>query len=118
MAALEPKFWRELCEALGRPDLLPLHMDTSRSAHAALETVFAERSRAEWEALLEGRDVCVEPVLEVAEVAAHPQVAHRRLLEREWRLPPPGLGEHNAAVLGEVGVDATELERLKAAGAV
>lgn len=118
VAALEPKFWRELCEALGRPDLLPLHMDTSRSAHAALETVFAERSRAEWEALLEGRDVCVEPVLEVAEVAAHPQVAHRRLLEREWRLPPPGLGEHNAAVLGEVGVDATELERLKAAGAV
>jgi alpha-methylacyl-CoA racemase len=118
VSALEPKFWEQLCEALGRPDLLPLHVASDPAAHATLEAVFAEKTRDEWARILEGKDVCVEPVLEASEVAAHPQIAHRGLLDREARLPPPGLGEHSGEVLAEVGVDAAELERLRAAGVV
>ncbi len=35
-----------------------------------------------------------------------------------YRLPPPTLGEHTAAILGELGYSAAELEALRAAGAV
>ncbi|HLQ61914.1 MAG TPA: CaiB/BaiF CoA-transferase family protein [Candidatus Acidoferrales bacterium] len=137
VGALEPKFWQELCEAVGRPDLVPLQFaegEDGERLQAELEAVFAARSRAEWEQVFEGRDVCCEPVLELDEVAAHPQVAARRLLRQEptglevapavplgpgWRrLPPPGLGEHNAEVLAEIGVDAAQLARLRAAGVV
>jgi alpha-methylacyl-CoA racemase len=134
VGALEPKFWSNLVGALGRPDLLPHHLDSSPEAHAEVETVFITRSRDEWARQLDGLDVCVEPVLEVAEVENHPQVAARGLVRHEatgtelapavplpdgWRrLDPPGLGQHNAEVLGEVGVDAPRLAELASAGVV
>lgn len=134
VGALEPKFWQALVDALDRPDLLDRHLDDSPEAHAELEAVFRARTRDDWAARLDGLDVCVEPVLEVGEVEAHPQVSARGLVRREatgtelapavplpagWRrLDPPGLGAHNAEVLGEVGVDAARLAELAAAGVV
>src|SRR5579859_667920 len=134
VGALEPKFWQALVEAVDRPELLGHHLDDSPEAHADLEAVFRARTRDEWAARLYGLDVCVEPVLEVGEVEAHPQVAARRLVRHQatgtelapaiplpegWRrLDPPGLGEHNAAVLGELGVDAARLAELAAVGAI
>jgi len=134
VGALEPKFWATLVEALERPDLLDRHLDDSPEAHAALETVFLTRSRDDWAARLDGLDVCVEPVLEPAEVENHPQLAARGLIRHGasgtevapavplgegWRrLDPPGLGEHNLEILAEVGVDAHRLAELAAAGVV
>ena len=134
VGALEPKFWKALVEALSRPDLEEKHLDGSLEAHAELEAVFRARTRDQWAALLDGLDVCVEPVLELAEVENHPQVAARGLVRHHdsgtelasavplpegWRrLDPPRLGEHNQAVLGELGVDAGRLAELAAAGVV
>ena len=134
VGALEPKFWTALVEALSRPDLDDRHLDDSLEAHAELEAVFRLRSRDQWAALLDGLDVCVEPVLELAEVESHPQVAARGLVRHRdsgtevasavplpegWRrLDPPRLGEHNREVLGELGVDAARLAELAAAGVV
>jgi len=134
VGALEPKFWTALVTALDRPDLLDRHFDESPQAHAELEKVFSTRSRDDWAELLDGLDVCVEPVLEVDEVDAHPQVAARRLLRHGpsgaevgpavplpdgWRrLEAPRLGEHTAEVLAEVGVDASRLPELAASGAI
>ena len=137
VGALEPKFWAALCEAIDRPDLVELQFAEGPEgvrAHAAMESVFASKTRSEWEAKLAGLDVCCEPVLELDEVASHPQVAARGLISRmrtgvevrpavplrpDWRrLDPPGLGEHSAEVLSEIGVGAERLAALRKAGVV
>jgi crotonobetainyl-CoA:carnitine CoA-transferase CaiB-like acyl-CoA transferase len=134
VGALEPKFWATLCKALGRPELVELHLAEDAGSHRTVEEVFASRTREEWEMELAGLDVCCEPVLSLDEVASHPQVVARRLLETHAggvevrpvvplgkgyrRRNPPGLGEHNAEVLSEVGVDATELKTLAGEGVI
>lgn len=67
VAALEPKFWRNLCELLERPDL------TERAFAPELPEladVFRREPLAHWRALLEGKDTCVGPVLTLEEAAA------------------------------------------------
>ena len=134
VAALEPKFWRALSDALHKPDTLSLQFDESPQAHEQIEGVFASKTRDEWERALAGLEVCCEPVLDLDEVAGHAQIAARRLLHNfdtgvevrpaipmraEWRrMPAPGMGEHTAAVLAEAGVDAPHLEHLKRDGIV
>ena len=65
VAALEPKFWANLCEALERPDLLARQFEPA--AITELEGLFRSRPRASWVKRFAGRDVCVEPVLSLEE---------------------------------------------------
>jgi crotonobetainyl-CoA:carnitine CoA-transferase CaiB-like acyl-CoA transferase len=67
VAALEPKFWRRLCELLERPDLVDRQFEPELPELAEL---FRSRPLDEWLALLEGRDTCVGPVLSLQEAAA------------------------------------------------
>lgn len=137
VGALEPKFWAALCSALERPDLVDEQFaegDAGAAVHHALEEVFASRTREEWQAILAPVDACCEPVLDLDEVASHPQVVARRMIERSegfaevrpaivmrdgWRrMEAPRLGEHTAQVLAEVGVDAERYRELTAAGVI
>jgi crotonobetainyl-CoA:carnitine CoA-transferase CaiB-like acyl-CoA transferase len=104
VAALEPKFWSALCEALERPDLVDLQYSEEADTHAALEGIFATRTRDQWEEVLSTADACCEPVLDIGEVAAHPQIVARRLLEDVPRGRAPQLGEHTDEVLRELGL--------------
>jgi crotonobetainyl-CoA:carnitine CoA-transferase CaiB-like acyl-CoA transferase len=67
VAALEPKFWRRLCELLERPDLADRAFDAQLPE---LDALFRTRTLAEWLELLEHEDTCVGPVLSLAEAAA------------------------------------------------
>ncbi len=67
VAALEPKFWRNLCDLLERPDLIDRAYDPDLPELAAL---FRTRSLADWRTRLEGTDTCVGPVLTLDEAAA------------------------------------------------
>jgi crotonobetainyl-CoA:carnitine CoA-transferase CaiB-like acyl-CoA transferase len=67
VAALEPKFWRNLCDLLERPDLADRAYEPELPELAAL---FRTRTLDEWRELLEGRDTCVAPVLSIGEAAA------------------------------------------------
>jgi crotonobetainyl-CoA:carnitine CoA-transferase CaiB-like acyl-CoA transferase len=67
VAALEPKFWRRLCELVERPDLVDRQLDADLPELAEL---FASRPLAEWLELLEGKDTCVGPVLTLQEASA------------------------------------------------
>ena len=137
VGALEPKFWAALCGAVGKPELVELQFATGEEgarAHAAMAAVFASRTRADWERELAGLEVCCEPVLDLGEVATHPQIAARGLIEpgpagieirpavrmREgWRRrDAPGLGEHTAEILAEVGVHGSRLAALQKDGVV
>ena len=105
VAALEPKFWMALCESLARPDLFDLQYSEELSAQQAVEEVFRSKTRDEWQRALSGVDACCEPVLDLDEVASHPQVKARRLLDTGDRRRAPRLGEHTEEVLREVGLE-------------
>jgi alpha-methylacyl-CoA racemase len=80
VGALEPKFWRALCDALGRPDWGARHWSSGEAPGSApamalradVAALFATRTMAEWVAQLEGIDCCVTPVLRLDEARAHP----------------------------------------------
>jgi crotonobetainyl-CoA:carnitine CoA-transferase CaiB-like acyl-CoA transferase len=67
VAALEPKFWRNLCNLLDRPDLIDRAFEPSLPE---LEELFRSRRQQDWLLLLEGNDTCVGPVLTLAEASA------------------------------------------------
>jgi len=117
VGALEPKFWTALCGALQRPDLIERQYSEDRATQEDVENIFMSRTRAEWEEVLAPLDACCEPVLDIDEVASHPQIVARGVLTRSHG-EAPSLGQHTAAVLAEAGVDAARLEELRREGAV
>jgi alpha-methylacyl-CoA racemase len=63
VGALEPKFFRKLCEVVGRPELAERQYDEDQEALAAeLAAVFRSRPLSTWLELCDGEDVCVGPV--------------------------------------------------------
>ena len=67
VAALEPRFWHNLCDLLDRPDLTDRAFEPELPE---LAEVFRSRTLAEWRTALEGKDTCVGPVLTLPEAAA------------------------------------------------
>ena len=86
----EPWLWRNLCEALGRPDLSgysrgPEHLTRGPTVEEArvreeLQGVFRQRTRDEWLAHMADKNVCVGAVNSLSEVFDDPQVRHRDML--------------------------------------
>ena len=66
VGALEPKFWRRLCELLEQPDLVDRAFEPELPELVGL---FRTRSLREWLDLLEHEDTCVGPVSTLAEAA-------------------------------------------------
>jgi crotonobetainyl-CoA:carnitine CoA-transferase CaiB-like acyl-CoA transferase len=140
VGALEPQFWRGLCEALGCPDLVDdQYGPPERQAEMGerLQAIFLERGRDEWLRELAEADVCVGPVNDLAEALADPQVRHREMVavvdgtpvgaglplklsgaSSAAMRPAPGFGEHTGAVLATIGVGEAELADLTARGVV
>ena len=81
IAALEPWFYANLCELLGREDLLPYEWDAAKwdELSAEFRKIFRTKTRDEWVELLRQKDVCVAPVNSVNEVFEDPQVVQREM---------------------------------------
>jgi len=133
---------KALSEALGNPaDLAPYEDPgvayTMRDEiRAALGPYFRERTTEEWVDLLRTHDIWCAPVKNMNEtfedVAVkhiapvlefeHPRAGRVRVLkhpvryssgEAILRRPPPDLGEHTDAVLGELGYDAGQIATMR-----
>jgi alpha-methylacyl-CoA racemase len=81
VAAIETKFWANLCTLIGRADLVDKQYDEGAQddLRAALAEVFVTKSRDEWIDLLAAADTCVSPVLSATEAAADPGFASRQV---------------------------------------
>nr|WIE91219.1 CoA transferase [Mesorhizobium sp. WSM4875] len=82
IGALEPKFWANFCNVVGRPDWIERQHEP-RPQFMLIEEVaalFATHCRAEWVAILRDAEACFHEVLELDEVASNEQVAARRVL--------------------------------------
>lgn len=89
VGALERKFWESFCQVIDQPDWIPRQWEAlpQRRLIAEVGDVLRLKPLAEWMALFEPADCCVEPVWLPDEVIAHPQVLARGLL----RHPSDGL---------------------------
>jgi len=80
----EAKFVRTLLDALGRPDLIEAALGPAGSPQAPvrafLADIFATRTRDDWVAWFQGRDVAFAPVLDFTEALSQPLVRDAGLL--------------------------------------
>ncbi|MDT3441897.1 CaiB/BaiF CoA-transferase family protein [Pseudofrankia sp. BMG5.37] len=89
LAAIEPRFWRNFCQAVGREDLLAEASPTDGGAvdfgtpelRHRLAEVFLTRDLADWVALAAAHDITLGPANQgVAEMAADPNIRGRQIL--------------------------------------
>ena len=144
IAALEPKFWTELCRTLKLEKYEDQQLaaeETARRIHQDLAALFRQKSRDEWLKILNEHGIPCAPVYDASEVPSDPHVKSRKMLfEMETkafgklnqlatpikmsrnslsvRSPPPKLGEHTLQILQELGYSTSDVERLKAEAAV
>jgi crotonobetainyl-CoA:carnitine CoA-transferase CaiB-like acyl-CoA transferase len=143
VGALEPHFWRALCEHLGRPEYVALQFDEGHRDEMAafLRQTFKQKTRDAWLAELRGLDACVAPVLELPEALTDEQTLAREMVTTvrhptqgempmlglpiklsgtpgAVRTPPADFGQHTQEVLLELGYSGREIEQLEAAGVV
>lgn len=136
VGALEPKFFANLCHALGREDLIEAQFDPQRwgDLRSAFEEAFASATLEEWTERLAGVDTAFAPVRSVTEGF---EVARRRGLVEDakgvprvrplpsmtgWKLPARRqsvrAGEDTRELMTEVGYTPGDIDRLAAEGIV
>jgi alpha-methylacyl-CoA racemase len=80
VAAIEPRFWANLCHALGLEQWAAHQTDdeVQDEIRADLRAAFLTKDRHDWTVVLAPADTCVAPVLTVPELVDDPQFAARR----------------------------------------
>lgn len=137
----ERKFVEELFNGLGRTEFIDAVAGPSGEDHwpatAFLREEFLKKTRAEWEAWFEGRDICWMPAMDLKEAWNSEQVWQRGMRVKDpqgndhigipikYRNEPgridfklPGHGEQTGEILDKLGYDAETIEALRASGAV
>lgn len=84
VGCLEKKFWRSLCIALGRDELIDMIDDEANHPYLKkqLAAIFRQKTMREWEVYFTDKDACVTPVLNFKEAVESAQVqANEMVLE-------------------------------------
>lgn len=128
IAAIEPNFWKNLCEELGRPDLIVHHRAEDTEIRAVvreeLSKIFASKPLVEWKKHLAGEGVMFSPVNTFDDILEDPQVLARDIIRRtsdgvrfvgfpaivannptDSSGEVPNLGEHTETELADHSVD-------------
>lgn len=131
LAALEPKFWHEFCEVVGREDLVGDHPGDEDTYEEVAE-IFASKTLEEWRETFEGTDVPFQGIRSLGEALEDDDVQERMLrggdemsprvgfpattrsgVERETDETVPEHGEHTREVLEEAGLSDEEIDGLE-----
>ena len=143
VAAANDGLFARMCAAIGFPELAaearfatnPDRLARREELAALIQEHIRERSRSELLAALSSAGVPAAPVNDVGQVADHEQTAALGLIQHTpeptvalpvsfdgvralHRSPPPRLGEHTLAVLGEAGYDDATIAGLVEEGIV
>jgi alpha-methylacyl-CoA racemase len=99
-------------------------------------TLFLTKTRDEWQAIFDGTDACVSPVLSIPEASKHPHNQHRGTFTEvagvtqpapaprfegtpsAIRRPPPNPGQYGDEALTDWGIDSEEIAKMRSAGAI
>jgi len=143
VAALEPRFWKKICDYFQIPEYIPLQFDEDRKEEIIgfFSRMFLKKSADEWTAVFKDKDMCVGAVPDVAEVLSGENAAIREMVVKvqepgrpvefvlgtavklsetpgSVRSLPPKFGEHTQRILGELGFSADEIRQMEKEGIV
>jgi len=144
IAALEQKFWIELCTLLRLEKYSDQQLaspNVTRQIHQELAEFFRQKNRDEWLRILNEHEIPCAPVYDVSEVPLDPHVRARKMIfeigTEEFgklnqlatpirmfhnplnvRSAPPKLGQHTLEILRGLGYSTKDVERLRTEGAI
>ena len=139
VGAIEGRFYAKLMQRLGLDTpSLPDQYDRARwpELRANLARIFQQKTRDEWCEALAGHDVCIAPVLSIAEAPSHPHNRARgAFFECDGVIQPgpaprfsrtpgrvergaPRRGEGGAAALADWGFSPQQIAQFRQSGAV
>jgi alpha-methylacyl-CoA racemase len=135
----EPQFYELMIETVGLgKEKLPAQTDRAQwpAMRARLAAIFKTKTRGEWTAIMEQKDICFAPVLRMSEAPKHHQnVARGSFVTIDGVVqpgpapkfsrtpsavasPPAYAGQHSRAVLSEWGFSAPQIDALISSGAI
>ncbi|SDY11460.1 Crotonobetainyl-CoA:carnitine CoA-transferase CaiB [Salimicrobium album] len=130
VGALEPKFWKNFCEAIGREDLIS-HINSPPEVQEKMKSqisgIVLTKTSSEWMEVFREVEACVTPLLTFEEMIKDPQITAREMIRtfehdtlgsiRQIGIPvklsgtpgiihsrAPKLGEHTDEILKKIGM--------------
>ena len=136
IACWEPKFYENLCRALGKQEYIPCQNADGEKRDeitTAFRGIFRSKTRDEWIELLKDQEICIAPVCDFAEALSsdyarergyvlskrHPewgeieQVGMQIKLSESpgtWETFPPSYGQDTRRILEDIGYKPSEVE--------
>lgn len=128
LGAIEDKFWKSFCNAIGRKDFVKRKFD--ESAVKGLRKLFKEKSLHEWVELNGKYDFCCEPVRKIKDVVNDVDLNKGAIITidgiKQASFPaifsylgrisyknPPKLGEHTDHLLSGIGYNKKGIDELR-----
>jgi len=140
LGALEPKFWRNFCIAIGKPDWQNACVPDNKMAQQVIKemrVLIATKNQEYWLQLGMQYDTCLSAINTLAEVVTHPVTKERNMLTththtqqqtqstginqplkfthtnlgKGWH--PPTLGEDTITVLKSLGISTNAMQALQ-----
>jgi crotonobetainyl-CoA:carnitine CoA-transferase CaiB-like acyl-CoA transferase len=98
IASGEPRFFANLCKALGCEQFIPYQMDTGKTTEIRefFTRTFLTKTRDEWFDILSRSDTAVGKALAIDELISDPQVLHRQMIVE--------LDHHASGKIKQVGI--------------
>lgn len=82
VAAIEWKFWKKFCDVIGHPEYVELidDDDAMKKLRYYISEIILQKTQKEWMMILEDKDACVAPVVEIEDVKFVENLIKKKLL--------------------------------------